>query len=228
MVDDGRMGCVPVLALRRSVTRLTPVLLLAAASVLAALAIPAIIAESRIDAPLLWWASRASGFVAYIAFWACMLFGALLSARGGDGLIDRKIASDLHQEWTIAALIATAVHIITVILNAHAHVPALAAVIPYASLSLRGAIALGTIGTWGLAVIAASSWLRARLAYNAWRVIHALSFGAFVLALAHSVTAGTDTSLPAARWLYAGTIGILTAGIGLRIAAALEGRRRIA
>lgn len=218
-----------MLTLRRSLHRVTPLILLAAASVLARYAAPtiisALISESSADAPFLWWASRASGFVAYIAFWACMLFGALLSARGSDGLIDRKLASDLHKEWTIAALIATVVHIVTVVLNAHAHVSMVSAVIPYMSSSLRGPIALGTIALWGLVVIAASSWLRTRLSYNAWRVVHALSYGAFLLALVHSITAGTDTSLPAARWLYAGTIGILTAGIGLRITAAFEGRR---
>ena len=87
-----------MLAIRRSLHRITPLILLAAASILASHAAPALIAEFRTDAPLLWWASRASGFVAYIAFWACMLFGALLSARRSDGLIDRKLAADLHQE----------------------------------------------------------------------------------------------------------------------------------
>ena len=87
----------------------------------------------------------------------------------------------------------------------------------FAKPTLTGEVALGTIATIGLAVIAVSSWLRTRVPYTAWRAIHALSFGAMFLALAHSIAAGTDTPNAVTEALYVATSVSLTGLIALRI-----------
>lgn len=160
--------------------------------------------------PLVWWASRAFGITAYIAIWCSMLAGLLVGVRGIEGLISSKVLMDLHQSWSLAAVLATALHILTIVGHeVESHVAPIAAVVPFASQSLTAEVALGTFAAWGLAIVAASSWLRARIPFTLWRTLHALVFGTFVLALLHGIFAGTDTQAPWAFWMYLATVALL-------------------
>lgn len=174
--------------------------------------------------PTLWWATRAFGFVSYVALWLAMLTGVLLSTQRLPKRLDRKVLFELHQQWTLAAVIATALHVLAVVTHPDAGVGIVGALIPYAARELTGPIALGVFAFWGLALVAVSSWLRSRISSTAWRVIHTLAFGAFVVALAHSVTAGSDSAAPVVQWLYAVTGSVLAVFVALRVASALVSR----
>lgn len=176
------------------------------------------------DLPLLWWAARALGFVAYVAVTLSMLFGVLVSARGLDAWVARKTVLELHQQWALAAVISTVLHILAVVLHAESHISLVGALVPFAAERLTGALALGAIATWGLGVLAISSWLRTRIPYALWRGIHALAFGAFLLAVVHSVAAGTDSAQPLVQWMYIGTTAVVTTAIVFRVLVALAGR----
>ena len=177
---------------------------------------------SHADQPLLWWAGRAFGFLAYVALALSVVFGTLISARGG-GLISSKWATDLHQQWTLAALIATAAHAVVLVLHAESGVTPWAALIPFASARLTGPVALGTVALLGMVLVAASSWMRRAIPYTAWRAIHGLAFGVAVLALVHSVGAGTDTRTPAATALYVSSTAAVLGTVAARL---LHARKR--
>lgn len=178
------------------------------------------------EQPLLWWAGRALGFLAYIALWLSMIFGSLVSSGGAGGMFSRKWVMDFHQEWTLAAVIATALHVLVLVTHNESHVTAWATIIPFASSRLSGEIALGTIAFLGLVVIVVSSWMRKRVPYGAWRALHALSFGVMMLALTHGITVGSDSGLPLVGWLYVATTGALTAVMVTRVGLALTSKAR--
>lgn len=179
---------------------------------------------ARADAPALWWASRAFGFVSYVALWLAMLTGVMLSTQRLPKRVDRKVLFELHQQWTLAAVAATALHVLAVVTHPEAGVGLLGALVPYASRELTGPIALGVFAMWGLGLLAVTSWLRSRIAPTTWRVIHASAFGAFLVALAHSVAAGTDSGQPVVQWLYATTGSALVLAIVVRIVSAVVAR----
>jgi methionine sulfoxide reductase heme-binding subunit len=183
------------------------------------------------DEPLIWWAGRAAGFVAYLALWLSMMFGMAVSSKGMGGLLPKKLVMDMHQQWTLSAVVATLVHVLTLVFHAESGVTPLAALVPFASARLTGPVGIGTIALFGLLIVAGSSWLRTHIPYSAWRGIHALAFGTMILALAHGWTAGTDTPLEWARWLYvvsgALLVGALVTRVGLAThSAALRDTRR--
>ena len=176
------------------------------------------------DEPLIWWAGRAAGFVAYLTLWLSMMFGMAVSSKGMGGLLPKKLVMDMHQQWTLSAVVATLVHVLTLVFHAESGLTPLAALVPFASARLTGPV--------GLLIVAGSSWLRTHIPYSAWRGIHALAFGTMILALAHGWTAGTDTPLEWARWLYvvsgALLVGALVTRVGLAThsAASRDTRRR--
>lgn len=180
---------------------------------------------AQADQPLIWWAGRAAGFVAYAALWLSMLFGLAVSSKGAGGVLSKKWVMDLHQQWTLSAVIATVIHVGLLVFHSESGVSPWAAVVPFASARLTGAIALGTFALFGLAILIVSSWLRRHLPYAAWRTIHGLAFGTMVLALAHGWSAGTDSASAAVQWLYIVTSGLLVGAIVMRIGLALSPTR---
>jgi predicted ferric reductase len=178
---------------------------------------PSLFALVETEAPLQWWASRSTGFVAYVALWLAMMAGLMISSRGLDGLLSRKVVLELHQQWTLAAMVATLAHVTLIVTDAYVDVPWRAAVLPGSSIYMPGPVALGTIAMWGLALLSLSSWLQRRLSYTLWRVVHASAFGTFLIAIAHGVIAGTDSSSIGAQALYASTAALLACALVFRV-----------
>ena len=193
--------------------------------VVVALGSPWLLLAAGTDVPVLWWAARAFGFVSYVALWIAMLSGVLVGAKGIDGLIDRKVLLELHQQWTLSGVAATTVHVLAVVTNEHAGIGVVGALVPFASPIMTGAVGVGVVAFWAFALVAVSSWLRTRLSYAAWRAIHALAFGAFLLALVHAVTSGADSGEPLGQWLYVASGSLLAGAITVRLLVALASRR---
>lgn len=158
---------------------------------------------------MIWWIVRSTGLVAQMALAATVVCG--LGIAGGVPGMDRKRALELHESWTLAAIALTPIHALAVVLDAHAEVPVTALVLPFASPVASGAIALGTLALWGMGLVAASTVLRRRLGPRLWRVLHLVSYGTFVLGLAHGLLAGTDTGHPLALGAYALGAGAVVA-----------------
>jgi sulfoxide reductase heme-binding subunit YedZ len=180
----------------------------AAAGVLAATMLPGLLAPlTASDLPLMWWASRASGIVAYLALALSMAFGLMVTSRAGG--FGRATYMELHQQWALAAVIAVVVHVVTIVGHAASGVAVAAAVVPFASARLTGPVALGTLALWGVALLAVTSWWRKAIPYGAWRAIHAAAFGTFLLGIVHGITVGTDTAQVWMVALYAATAGLI-------------------
>ena len=86
---------------------------------------------------------------------------------------------------------------------------------------------LGSVALWGLVAIATSTVLSKRIPRAAWRAVHALAFGTFLLALAHGVAAGTDSDTPVVAVAYAAALAVLLGAVIQRVLLArLEASRR--
>jgi DMSO/TMAO reductase YedYZ heme-binding membrane subunit len=64
--------------------------------------------------------------------------------------------------------------------------------VPFAAPWNSAAVAAGVVAGWLALMLAASFRMRRLIGQRGWRRLHYASFGAFVLALCHSLAAGTD------------------------------------
>lgn len=183
--------------------------------------------QPHTEAPLLWWAGRAFGFVAYVALWLGMLTGLLISSSGLPKRLNAKVLFELHQQWTLAGAIATVLHVLAITSHEESRIGFVAALVPYAAGRLTGPVALGALAFWALALLSVSSWLRSHLSYRLWRTVHAVAFGAFLLAVTHSVSAGTDSGYVLVRWFYAATSAVIITGVVLRAMTTFTKRRPV-
>ena len=67
-----------------------------------------------------------------------------------------------------------------------------AVLIPFAAPWRPAAIAAGVVAGWLTLMLAVSFRMRSRIGQRGWRRLHYASFAAFLLALVHAISSGTD------------------------------------
>jgi predicted ferric reductase len=75
--------------------------------------------------------------------------------------------------------------------------------VPFASANYRPAwVGVGQVGLYVWIVVTFSFYVRKQIGHKTWRWIHFASYGAFLMALLHGVTSGTDSGLLWAQLMY--------------------------
>jgi methionine sulfoxide reductase heme-binding subunit len=148
----------------------------------------------------LWYATRATGVMALLLLTATVILGVAGSARFATPRWPRIVTAGLHRNLSLLAVAFVAAHVATTVLDAYVPIGWLAAVVPFNSPYRTFWLGLGAVATDLLLAVAATSLLRVRLGYRAWRSVHWLGYAAWPVALGHGLGTGTDTGLP---WLLA-------------------------
>jgi methionine sulfoxide reductase heme-binding subunit len=153
---------------------------------------------------LLWATARASSLVAFLAATGAIVLGARGPARLPLGGLPARVYA-LHRALGIAALLATAVHLISLWLDEFIEFTLSQLVlVPWTSSYEPFGVTLGWLAMLFLVLAASSGALRRLL--PGWRVVHSVSYLTFALGLVHGLLAGTDAGSPLALAFYLATL----------------------
>jgi sulfoxide reductase heme-binding subunit YedZ len=137
-----------------------------------------------------WVTTRAAGSVALVASSVSLCVGLLMSGRLIKGRrIDLRIA---HEALSLTALIALAIHVLSLLADSFFHPSLLDVTVPFVSGYREPWMSIGIIGGWGLAVLGLSYYARGRIGPDRWRRLHRWTAAAWALGLVHSIGEGTD------------------------------------
>ncbi len=144
-----------------------------------------------------WWlASRAAGVVALLCVAVSVGIGLAMAGRVSPRL--NRALLDVHQWTALVGLVAIAVHGIALLGDAFLD-PGLAGIaVPFLIDHAPVWTGLGVIGGWLAAILGLSYWIRNRVGPRLWRQLHKATLLVYVLAVAHTLGAGTDAS---SAWL---------------------------
>jgi predicted ferric reductase len=162
----------------------------------------------------IWEMIRASGLIAYVLLSVSTIVGIAIRVRALDWLMKRAWVLEGHQTLSVLALAFTGGHMVFTLMNQYLPFSVLDILVPFASGWRPVAMALGIVGFYLLTVLTLSSWLRPAIGQKTWRTIHYSGFACWVVALAHGVFSGSDTSVAWVTWIYvvsAAAIGSLIA-----------------
>jgi sulfoxide reductase heme-binding subunit YedZ len=160
----------------------------------------------------LWYASRATGVVCLVLLTVVVLLGILVNRQGRLPGLPRFAVTGLHRSISLFAVAFLAVHVITAVADKFVTIQLIAAVIPFTSSYMPFQMGLGAVALDLLAALIITSLLRARLGRRLWRGVHWLAYGAYPVAVLHSVVSAKD--------LRSGVLLALTAGCVLNVCAA--------
>jgi methionine sulfoxide reductase heme-binding subunit len=149
---------------------------------------------------VLWFAARGAGIVSLLLSTAVVCLGLLTAARWQRPEWPRFLTVELHRSVALVSVVFVALHVITAILDPYASLGLAAAIVPLASAYRPVAVALGVISVDLLIAVLVTSLVRDHMGRRTWRAIHWLAYGAWPLAIAHSLTAGSDAFAP---WMIA-------------------------
>jgi len=105
------------------------------------------------------------------------------------------------EPWILAST-AGLTRVLGLLADGYLGLPLSALLVPGLSSYRPLATALGVVGAELLLALAVTNRLRRRLAYATWRRLHMLNFAVWILALAHGITAGTDSDTSWAITVY--------------------------
>ncbi|HET7486696.1 MAG TPA: ferric reductase-like transmembrane domain-containing protein [Acidimicrobiales bacterium] len=161
---------------------------------------------------LWWYVARAGGLTAWWLITASVIWGLLLSTRVANGKPRPAWLLDLHRFLGALAVVFTAIHVGGLVADSWSHFGWSQVLVPLTSSWRPVAVAWGVVAFYVLLAVEASSLLVRHLPRRLWRAVHRASFGLFVLAGAHALTAGSEAGNPAVRWsavLASGIVGSL-------------------
>jgi sulfoxide reductase heme-binding subunit YedZ len=148
-----------------------------------------------------WWlASRASGITAFLLVACSVLIGLAMATKILRGQIKPPVLVKLHEHLALAGLVAIAVHAITLLGDAWLNPGPVGVLVPFTMDHEPLFTGLGVLAAYLAALLGLSFYVRRRIGTKRWRSLHRLTLLVYVLAVIHTLGAGTDASTP---WLQA-------------------------
>ena len=143
---------------------------------------------------LFWIASRALGVVALILVSVSVGLGLVIATRSakGPGVLAR--VKQLHEATALVALLAIAGHGLALLGDSYLR-PGLSGIaIPFLMAHRPVWTGLGIIAGWLAAILGLSFYVRRWIGPRLWRQLHRWTLAVYVLAVVHTLGAGTDGS----------------------------------
>ena len=160
---------------------------------------------------ILWFAARGFGVVSLLLSTAVVCLGFMIVIRWSRPTWPRFLTAEFHRRLALLSIVFVGLHVATAVFDPFTSLGMVAAVVPLASSYRPVAVAAGVISVDLTIAVIVTSLLRERLGHRLWRGVHWLAYGAWPLAVAHSLTAGSDAFAP---WMLALTGMCVLAVVG--------------
>ena len=141
---------------------------------------------------LFWITSRAAGGAALILASAAVAVGLMVSAKRQTS--NKRDLRAIHEALSLTTLAMVALHGLSLLGDSYLN-PGLAGItIPFVGFYRPLWTGLGIVAGYGLALLGLSYYLRDRVGAARWRKLHRLTGVFWVLAIVHTIGAGTDAA----------------------------------
>jgi predicted ferric reductase len=175
--------------------------------------------------PGLWYATRATGLVAFILLTLSVVLGVLTVVRFSSPRWPRFLTVGLHRNVSLLTVVFLALHVLTTIADTYTSISVGDALVPFASDYRTVWLGLGVVASDLFIALIVTSLTRLHLGYRSWRAIHWLAYASWPFALIHALGTGTD---PASAWMTALALACVAAvvgSVGWRLAAGWPDRK---
>jgi hypothetical protein len=168
-----------------------------------------------VTSEVLWCSARAAGIVAWALAAGAVVWGLVVSTRAVAPRPRPAWWFDLHRFLGGAAVVFTAIHVVSILLDGYVHFGPVNVLVPLTGSWHPVAVAWGIVAMYLLVTVEITSLLRKRIPKRLWRGVHFATFGLYVVATVHAFAAGTDawslafTAAATASLLVVGALTLL-------------------
>jgi predicted ferric reductase len=154
---------------------------------------------------VVWYIVRSSGFIAYLLLWLSTAWGLAIPSKIADRFLHGSYTFEFHQFISLLSLGFLGLHMLVLLVDLYLPYNVFQILVPFLSPYRPLWVGVGVIAFYLTALVTVTYYLRARIGMKAFRYIHYTSLIGYVGATAHSFFSGTDSALPMAQFMYAGT-----------------------
>lgn len=176
-------------------------------------------ASFSFQGPGLWYATRATGLVAFLLLTFCVVLGVVTVVRYSSVRLPRFVTVGLHRNVSLIAVVFLALHVFTTIVDTYTSIPLSAAFIPFNTDYRRFWLGLGAVASDLIIALVLTSLVRLRLGYRSWKAVHWLAYASWPIALVHALGTGTDPSTPWMSLIAVLCVTSVVGAIGWRLVA---------
>jgi sulfoxide reductase heme-binding subunit YedZ len=141
---------------------------------------------------LFWITSRAAGGAAMILASAAVAAGLMIGTRRPSA--DKRDLRAVHEALSLTTLAMVALHGLSLLGDSYLNPGPAGIAIPFVGFYRPLWTGLGIIAGYGLAALGLSYYARDRIGAARWRRVHKLTAVFWVLAIVHTIGAGTDAA----------------------------------
>ena len=158
------------------------------------------------DSVQIWWyVTRASGLTGYFLLWLSMVWGFGIGSKIFQPVLEGTFTYDFHEHLSLIGLGFIVLHMVVLLFDKFLPFNLIQILIPFTDLYRPLWVGLGIISFYTLLLVTATFYLRQQIGTQAYRSIHILSLVSYLGSTLHGLFSGTDSALPVAMFLYAGT-----------------------
>lgn len=169
------------------------------------------IAEDSNTGTATWDAARAAGFSTYLLLWLSVVSGISVHMRYRIANGPLSVVLESHRAASVLALAFLGVHVAALLIDPVVTFSPVDALVPLTSSYRPLQVGLGAVAEWLLVIVLVSTAFAGSMRWSLWRNLHMLAFPAWVLALAHGLTSGSDSGAPVALLIYATSASLVAA-----------------
>lgn len=165
---------------------------------------PGLAASMTGAAPKVFWhLARAAAFVSMGLLWASMMVGVGISNKAARLWPGAPAAFALHEYLSLLGLAFAGFHGLILLGDRYSNFSLLQLLVPFATLGYRPLwVGLGQLGFYAWAILVGSFYVRRHIGQKTWRLLHYISFLAYLSALVHALASGTDSGLAWVQGFY--------------------------
>jgi predicted ferric reductase len=153
----------------------------------------------------MWYVTRSAGFAAYLLLWLSTVLGLAIPAKLFDRLLPRAATYDFHQFISLLAIGFILLHVGVLLADRYLPFSIAQILVPFISPYRPVWVGIGVFSFYLALLVTITFYVRAQIGMKAFKVIHYLSLASYLGVVIHSFFSGTDSSVPAAQWLYLST-----------------------
>ncbi len=168
--------------------------------------------------PILWYLNRGTGLVLLAVFTLTVLVGILSAGRGGR-IWPRFVTQGVHRGLSLVSTILLLAHVLTAVTDEYVDIRWWQALVPFGATYRPLYLSLGTLALDLTVAVGVTSLLRHRLSENAWRAVHLTSYGAWAVAVVHTLGIGTDAGDLLGRSVVVSCVALVVVGGTARLVA---------
>jgi predicted ferric reductase len=173
------------------------------------------------DDRILWFVMRGSGLVLLVLLTASVALGvaaATTGTRRTTGPVRRVALQTVHRDVSLLALVLLAVHASTAAVHDYVEIGWVDLVVPFVGRYDPLWVGLGALALDLTLAAAVVALIRRRVDRPGWRVVHAVGYAAWAVAVVHAVGIGTDVTRPWVMALLASCAVITVTAVVARLA----------